>query len=163
MVGAAAQWEDSLEGVERLVEFHGAGEGADVRRAILLVLVDDLRAGPGVALVDAHGDEGLVVLEVDVVARFMKFDQIVFEDEGLFFVGRNHALDARCQLEHDGNLDAPIAVGAEIAAKAISQHLGLTDIEHLARIILEQIAARIARRALDVHVNGVVECHKTLA
>ena len=157
-VGAGAQREGALQGVERAVDRRGRGEGAEilVGRIAHAAVLGELR--PFGILADDDIGKRLVVAQQHVEARPEALDQVVLEQQRLGLAAgdrelhgpgrRHHADQARRQAGRLG-------VGGDPAA----QRARLADIEDLAVGADHAIDAGLARQGVheladDPHAVG---------
>ncbi|MNE10460.1 hypothetical protein D3C80_1031760 [compost metagenome] len=139
-VRAGPQQEGLLQGVQRVVDRPGRGEGAEIgaRRRVGAAMLPHL--GRAVVAPDHDLGEGLVVLEQDVEAGLQPLDVAGLEDQGLGLGGGDHQLHRPGQRHHQAD-----ALGVEAALRvlddALLQRLGLADIEAGAVLAVHAIDA----------------------
>ena len=148
-VGAGAQQERLLQGVQRLVDRVGRREGAEV------VALDGVGAAVFAQLrrrmlaADHDLGEGLVVAQQDVEARLELLDQVDLEQQGVGLCAGGDELHRARQVDHVGDtLGVEAALG--VLDDALLQAARLADIEHLALVADHPVDARPIRQALDL-------------
>ena len=138
-------------GKHSLQEREGAAHGADVgvRAEVLAAVVhegarrNDAWEGVGG---DADVGELLVVAQPDVVARPVLLDEVALEDESLDLGGGHHVVEVLDPGHERLGLRGQLGSGAEIGADPIRERLRLTDVDHLAAGVLEQVHPRLGRQ-----------------
>ena len=78
--------------------------------------------------------------------RIVLLDEVVFEDQGLVVVAGYHMVDV-ADLLHQ-SLCLAVAVGQKVLTHALTQALGLSHVDHVAALVLHQIAARVQREGV---------------
>ena len=119
-VGAGAQREGALQGVERPVDRGSRGEGAEILVALLAhaAVLGELRP-LGVAA-DHDVGERLVVAQQHVEARLEALDQVVLEQEGLGLAVGDHELHGPGARDHAlqaGVEPGRLGIGGDAAAQ----------------------------------------------
>ena len=157
-VGAGAQREGALQGIERAVDRGGRGEGAEilVLRVAHAAMLGELRPF-GVAADDDVG-ERLVVAQQHVEARLEALDQVVLEQQGLGLAAGDrelHGLGARDHAQQAVVEPRRLGVGGDAAP----ERARLADIEDLAVGRDHAVDARLARQGVheladDAHAVG---------
>ena len=89
-----------------------------------------------------------VVLEIDVVARLMLFDQIVFQQQCIPFGIRDDGAYVRDFAHHGGDACA-VVVLREIRADPFTQILGFADVENLTILIYMLVHPRFIREGFE--------------
>src|SRR4029079_19413739 len=92
--------------------------------------------------VEAEAEKVLVVAELDVEPRLMLLDELVLEDGRLFLGGGDDGLEVAHDAPQDGDEVPGVAARLlEVALDARAEALGLADVDHRARLVLEEVAA----------------------
>ena len=120
----------------------GVGVGAKVARAGAVALARVLDGREDVGLRDGNVGVGLVVLEVHVEVGVVLGYEVSLQHQGLVLAAHHHVVKAADDLHHEGDLGAVVLQGY-VLAHAGAQVLGLADVDHLARGVLPQVAARV--------------------
>ena len=100
--------------------------------------------------VEAKRQVGLVVDQADVVARLVLLDQVVLEEERLLLVGDEQGVEVGDPLAQEGQVEAAVVGGGEVAADAGAQALGLADVEDCAAVVLEEVDAGVVGEACEL-------------
>jgi len=100
---------------------------------------------------------GFVVLQVDIVARLVFFDEVVLEQQGVVLGFYQHRADI-ADLPHQHGDAVVIVVFIEIATDPSLQVLCLTDVEDLSFCIEKLIHARSIRKSFDQLTQVLVLC-----
>src|SRR5439155_20331283 len=151
--GAGTVRKQLLQEVERLVDGLRVRVRAEVPRRAIAQLACPQHARERLA--ERHLDEGigLVVLEPDVVAGAVLFDEVGFEEVGLRDRRGDDVVDTRCALGHPDEAD--IEARAEIRADAVPEDVGLPYIEDLPLGVLEEVDARRLRERARLLVQRI--------
>jgi hypothetical protein len=94
-ISTASERQDRLEETEGLLCGTAGGIGAEIVCAVLFRTAHKLKAGKGFGRIDPDVVVGLVVPEIDVVARPVLLDQVVLKDQRLLFRPREDELRAK--------------------------------------------------------------------
>src|SRR5579875_1349276 len=148
-VGASAQRKNFANYVDCLAQAVGGAEGTEVKPAVLHDLTRYRDSGPGM-FGDFGAEIGLVVLEPDVVARPVLFDQVVLENQRFFFAGSDQSVEVVHARHQEADLKAGVAALAEIGAHPRAQRFGLAHVQHLARPIAQQIHPGVGRHLFQL-------------
>ena len=144
---AGAQLKDLLQ--ERHPLAHGARARERTEVAVLAVEAAAVEAQLREPVAgEAHVGIALVVAEEDVVARFLRLDQVVLEEQRLAFRARHRRLDARDLREHHGD-PRLVRTLLEVARHALLQVARLADVERRAGGIEHPVDARAVRQRRD--------------
>ena len=162
---ARAELEEVLDGLQDELHVLHVGVGAEVLRAVLFDAARGEDAREALVL-DADVGVGLVVPEVDVVARLEALDEVVLEDQRLGLGVGDDDLDVLDL----GDEDAQPLVGGtrllEVAPHAAAEVLRLADVEHRALGVFvlvdagaggevgELVGERVVHRPADVGGAG---------
>ncbi|MNI26158.1 hypothetical protein D3C73_798450 [compost metagenome] len=145
-VRAGPQQEGLLQGVQRVVDRPGRGEGAEIVAGHGVGAAMLAHLGRAVVAADHQFGEGLVVAQQDVEARLQLLDEVGFEQQGLGLGRRDHQLHRAGQRHHQAD-----ALGVETPLRVLDnpllQRLGLADIEAGAVLAVHPIDAGLVGRA----------------
>jgi hypothetical protein len=91
--------------------------------------------------IDPYVEVSIVISEIDVIARPVLLDQIVLQDERLFFCFCNYKFYITDFRDEEGN-HGPFIRPAEIVLDAIFKIAGLPDIDYFAILVFHEVHAR---------------------
>ncbi|MNE45124.1 hypothetical protein D3C80_1393960 [compost metagenome] len=135
-----------LQGVQRVVDRPGRGEGAEIVAGHGVGAAMLAHLGRAVVAADHQFGEGLVVAQQDVEARLQLLDEVGFQQQGLGLGRRDDQLHRPGQADHQ-----PDALGVEAALRilhdALLQRLGLADVEAGPVLAVHAIDAGLVGRA----------------
>ena len=148
-VGARAQQEGLLQGVQRAVDRAGGGEGAEIvaLAAARAAMLEDLRHL--VVAGDEDIGEGLVVAQLHIVARAQLLDEVGFEQQGRRLAFRHHEFHGAGGGDHPRDA-VGVAHEAGVAGDALLEVARLAHIEHLAILAEHAVDARRVGQPGDV-------------
>ncbi len=124
-----AQGKNPVNLLQGLPDGGRGGKGAEIEGAVALHLAHHLQGGKLLAGVEAEGDVGLVVPQVDVVAGAVLFDQGVFEDERFLLGVGDDRLDLANPVHQEADVGTAVPAGDEVGAQPLAQVLGLAHVE----------------------------------
>src|SRR6266849_2639553 len=129
----------------------GSGEKRSIEKVALLAI--DTPRENDARKIFGHRDlevrVGLVVAKEDVVARLMRFDQIVLEHDRLELVVGRDEIDSVDLLHQRGSERIAIALAHHVRAGTVAQIPRLPDVDHLSLGVLVQIDAGTIGKLLD--------------
>ena len=137
------------QGVDRGARGLGIGVGAEVARALLVVLACVFDRGEDVRLRDRDVGIALVVLEVDVEIGMVLVDELALQDQRLVLGPHDDVVEGPHHLHHQGDLGS-IVRERRVLAHAGAEVLGLAHIDDCARRIAPEVAARVGGHALHL-------------
>ena len=149
---AGAKLEDALEHLHRRPEALGAGEGAIELHAAAARRARELDARKLLANADLQVRERLAVLEIDVEARLNVLDEAGFHQESVDLGVGGQKVDVGDLLDHVGRTLVLLGRPGEVMPGAVTQVLGLADVDDPALGILHQVDA--GRRRELLHLVG---------
>ena len=133
--------------------FSARGRGvvrAVVIRAIVGHLAHDFQARPGRPRIEAQHEVVLVVGQLNVEARLVALDQVVFQQQRFFFVAGHHRLDVGHDAFQKRNEGPCVAAGRlEILPDARAQVGCFPDVDDLAAPVFHQVNAGLGRQAIQ--------------
>ena len=89
----------------------------------------------------------LIILQVNIVAGFVFFDQVIFQNQGFHFRIGDDVFKINDLLQQ-GRLFGMIGLRLEVGAHAAAQNCRFSDIEDAVVFILKEIAPRFSRQIL---------------
>ena len=95
----------------------------------------------------------LVVLEADIVARAVLFNQVAFENQSFDFACGDNRLEIGDFGDHRFNLRAVILAGLKILAHAIFEDTRLADVNNFPANIFHDVNARFFGQCLQLFLN----------
>ena len=157
---AAAQLE--LVGHELEQPPRGAGEEWPVKLITLLAIhparEDDARIVLGQRDLDVR--VGLVVAEEDVVARLVRLDQVVFEEDRLELVVGGDEVDPLDLVDEGHRLGVARAAADEVRLHAAAQVARLADVDDLVLGVLVQIDAGAVGELFEASFEAFEAIHE---
>ena len=151
--GGKAYGDDLAQGVDGLAGGAGVGVGAEVARALAVLLARVLDRGEDVGLGDGDERVGLVVLVVHVEVGVVLRDEVALQDERLVLGAHHHVVEGLDHLHHERDLLA-LVLQRHVLAHAGAQVLGLADVDDLALGVLPEVAARVGGDPRDLLGEG---------
>ena len=146
---ARPEAEDPVEDVERLPNLLRVRVRAEVDGvpAVPLTREHDAR----VLVCDGHGDvrERLVVAKANVEGRAVPLDEVLLEVERLRLRSRHDHLDVRDPPHELRGPRTPVSP-LEVTAHTVSERLRLPHVEHLPRLVAEEVDAGSARQRAEL-------------
>ena len=128
---AGTELEDRLDRFQRPLHVFDVGVGSEIFGAIFFDTPGGEDARKALVL-DTDVGIGLVVLEVDVVARLELFDEVVFQDQRFGLgVGDDH-FDVGDFADQDLQASVLRAALLEVGAHTVAQVFGLAHVKHRA-------------------------------
>ena len=100
----------------------------------LSFITDEAEHGPFMACED-EADKGLIILEKDIVFGSMPFDEVIFENEGIFFGESDDGIDGIDLRSQIGDHVPGVSAFGKIVLEPSAQIFRLTDIEDSALIV----------------------------
>ena len=148
--GAEAQGENILEKVERLLDGPGAGKGPEVAAAVLFEAPGNVEPGPRFPDIDLQVREGLVVLEVDVVAGVVLLDEVQLHDEGFLFRAGDVKIDIGYLGDHALQLGRELIGGFEVRPDPVVKVDGFAHVKNRPPGVPHQVNAGTVRQAVKL-------------
>ena len=96
-----------------------------------------------------------VVLQADVVARAVLFNQVAFQNQRFDFSRRNNRLEVGDFRNHRFDFCAVIFAGLKILADAMFQHTGFADVNNFAANVAHEVNAGRIRQRLEFFFDNV--------
>ena len=103
--------------------------------------------------------EGLIVAQQRVIFGLVILDELVLGDEGFDLTADREVFEVVDLRHHGADFGREITRGTEIARDAAAQGGRLAHVQDVAVLVLEDIAARPGRQALQPFLNARV-CHR---
>jgi hypothetical protein len=138
-----------MQGVERLLDRPGSGEGAKVAGAVPFHAAHDEHFGKVLLPRDLDVGVALVVLEPDVVSRLVSLDQVAFEDEGFELGGGDDKVDVGDAGYEAQGLGALSGRGVKVGADAGAEVHGFADVEDFAPGVLHKVDAGFGGQGIE--------------
>ncbi len=112
---------------------------------------------PRVLVLDRDRDVGerLVVPQADVERRPVALDEVLLDVERLDLGARDDHLDVLDQADEPAHLRAPVAASLEVRAHTRAQRLRLSDVQHAAVLVAEQVDARLRWQRAQLGLNSL--------
>ncbi len=145
---ASANRKYLLDQLQRRVHNAPTAERAEIARAVGGHLAGRVEARE--AVLDVHFDEGVVleVTQLHVVARLQLLDEPRLGQQRLQLRAEHACLDRTHRLQQAVHFTRVAERLAVIRGQPILQALRLADVDHLAVLVLHQVDARLAGKAL---------------
>ncbi len=121
-------------------------KGAEVLAAVLHNLASEEQTWPRVLHGDLDVPVRLVVLEADVVAWPVLFDQRVFEEQRFFFAAGHEDLNVGKLRQEKGDL-RPTVAATHVLTHARTQAFGLAHVDDLAVCAFKEVDPRTGRQS----------------
>ena len=159
---ARPQGEHAANCVDDLPNRRRADVWAEVLRAVLLHPPGEGQARERLFQVDAQVRIMLIVLEKDVVVRFMQLDEVAFEAQRFEVAVAQENVEVVDVGNHGGDFRRVLRV-AEVGADAVFEVDRLADVDNRAVFVLHQVAAGAFGQHPDFQLQlfaPVDFCHK---
>ena len=160
-----ADGHELAQGVDGLARRLGVRVGAEVARALAVLLSRVLDGREDVGLGDRDVGVGLVVLEVHVEVGVVLGDEVALQDERLVLGADDDVVEGLDDLHHEGDL-LPVVCKRDVLLEAGAEVLGLAHVDDGARGVLPQVAAGVGgdeRDLLNERGRGAVRRGHVLA
>jgi hypothetical protein len=95
-----------------------------------------------------------IVFEPDIVMRPVLLDQVHLQDQGPELIADDDPVDIRDVFNQLPGLWIVLRVSVEIGSQPVAQVDRFTDVDHLASLVLHQIAAGLYGRCIE-HILDV--------
>ena len=138
----------------------GVGGGAvraEVEGAVLYEAAGEEDSGE-VLVADADPGVGLAVFQEDVVAGLELFDEVVFQQEGVFFGGNDGVHQVGDLADHGAGLAVQRLRRAEVLRHAALEVLRLADIDHRPFLVQKAVDPGGMGQIFDFFTD--FHCHK---
>ena len=115
---------------------------------------------PRFAPVEPQQQERLVVLQLHVVARLVRLDELVLEERRFLLAAGHERLEIDhlvLEARHEGPLIA--AARLEVAAHTAAQRARLAHVEHHALLAVEHVDPGLGGQRVELALNEVVDAH----
>jgi hypothetical protein len=130
-----------------------AGVGAKVATSVIIKAPCQEYAGPFFIKGNFDIRIAFIIPQSDIVARSMLLNKVIFEDKGFLLGICDDEIEALYHGHHLVQLRVVGMRSAEIRPNAVAQAGRFSYIEHLPRLILEQINAGLCRQRLKLFLQ----------